>query len=181
MRQRWIKIVYAKTVYEFNTAWQSLKDHYRDESYLSIFQYLMKTWLKHKEMFVKAWTNSQLHFDNAASNRAEGINYSTKYDLPNSRGNLQDLLDAFKVYILGHIDKLAQSLKNDRTNRHPRLGKNPLYNRLWGVISHFAIKKVEVDRERYNLHATDPDNVIIPECTKVMRKSIGLPYAHIFQ
>ena len=68
-----MKVVYAKTIQEFDTAWQSLKDNYRDESYLPIFQYLIKTWLKHKEMFVKAWTNSQLHFNNAASNRAEGI------------------------------------------------------------------------------------------------------------
>ena len=49
-----MKVVYAKTIQEFDTAWQSLKDHYRDESYLLIFQYLMKTWLKHKEMFIKA-------------------------------------------------------------------------------------------------------------------------------
>ena len=55
-----MKVVYAKTIQEFDTAWQSLKHHYRDESYLLIFQYLMKTWLKHKEMFIKAWTNSQL-------------------------------------------------------------------------------------------------------------------------
>jgi hypothetical protein len=139
----------------------------------------MKTWLKHKEMFIKAWTNQQLHFDNAASNRAEGINYLVKFDLLNSRSNLQELLDAFKVYIIGHINKLAQSLEDDRTNQHPRLGKNPLYNQLWGVISHFAIKKVEEERQRYNLTTKDPDKVVIPGCTRVMRKSIGLPYAHV--
>jgi hypothetical protein len=43
----------------------------------------------------------------------------------------------------------------------------------------FAIKKVETERERYNLTATDPDKVIISGYTKVMRKSMGLPYAHV--
>jgi hypothetical protein len=32
-----MKVVYAKTVHEFDTAWQSLKNHYRDESYFLIF------------------------------------------------------------------------------------------------------------------------------------------------
>ena len=38
------------------------------------------------------------------------------------------------------------------------------------------IKKVEVERRRYNLSATDSDKVIIPGRTKVIRKSIGLSY-----
>jgi hypothetical protein len=41
--------------------------------------------------------------------------------------------------------------------------------------------KVEAERQRYNLTATDPDKVIIPGCTKVMRKSMGLPCAHVIQ
>jgi hypothetical protein len=97
-------------------------------------------------MFVKAYTRGYLYFNNAATNRAEGINYSIKFNLPYSRGNLQELLHSFKIYINNYADKLVQSLEDDRTNRYPRLRKNQLYSQCWGTISHFTIKKVKAIR-----------------------------------
>jgi hypothetical protein len=84
----------------------------------------MRTWLAYKEMFIKAYTSRYLHFNNAATNRAKSINYSVKFNLPHSRGNLQELLHSFKIYINNYADKLVQSLEDNRTNRYPRLGKN---------------------------------------------------------
>lgn len=38
-----------------------------------LLDYISKTWIKHKELFVVAWTNNYSHFGTVNTSRCEGL------------------------------------------------------------------------------------------------------------
>ena len=60
-------------------------------------KYLEKTWLVHKEKFVKAWTNNVKHFGNTTTCRVESAHNALKQWLATSTGSLDIMFE--KVHL----------------------------------------------------------------------------------
>ena len=112
-------IRWAQTETAFNTAYDALKARYQDEQYTDIFVYLNRTWFgKHKEKIIPAWTNKVLHFNNASSNRVEGIHYKIKWKIPKaSKPHLATLLDEIRRFLTRLNRGLLELITKDRAVR----------------------------------------------------------------
>lgn len=65
--ENWKYLIYAETVEQFDEEWKEMCVMCKD--FPDFISYISTTWLKHKEKFVSAWTNSVLHFGTTTSNR----------------------------------------------------------------------------------------------------------------
>ncbi|XP_021727080.1 uncharacterized protein LOC110694170 isoform X6 [Chenopodium quinoa] len=73
---RWFKIVNATTQAEYDRALTAMQ--VRWGKYPEVIQYVQRTWLCHKEKFVKFWTNQVLHFGNTTNCRVESQHSAVK-------------------------------------------------------------------------------------------------------
>ncbi|XP_021763625.1 protein FAR1-RELATED SEQUENCE 5-like [Chenopodium quinoa] len=81
---RWFKIVNATTQAEYDHALAAMQ--VRWGKYPAVIQYVKRTWLCHKEKFVKFWTNQVLHFGNTTNCRVESQHSAVKTWFESSTG-----------------------------------------------------------------------------------------------
>jgi hypothetical protein len=70
-----------------------------------VVQYIHSTWLVHKELFVKCWTDQHFHLGTRTTSRVEGAHSTLKKYLVSSTGN-------FAIFI-EKVDKYLKTQQND--------------------------------------------------------------------
>ena len=116
--QHFKAVRWARTEADFEIAYTALRDHYSDESYEPIFLYLRQTWFgRHKEKVIPAWTDKVLHFNNASSNRVEGMHAKIKRKIPASKPHLETLLDEIRRFLTRLNRAILDYITKDRLVR----------------------------------------------------------------
>ena len=98
-------------------------------------------WILHKEKIIKAWTNKILHYGTTVTSRAEGFQGDLKRHLPNSIGNLKDVVDQLVLLLRNrNVEHQAEIEKMKTRRRHQHI--QPIFTACHGIISPFALEKV---------------------------------------
>ncbi|XP_021727073.1 uncharacterized protein LOC110694170 isoform X5 [Chenopodium quinoa] len=108
---RWFKIVNATTQAEYDRALTAMQ--VRWGKYPEVIQYVQRTWLCHKEKFVKFWTNQVLHFGNTTNCRVESQHSAVKTWFESSTESLASALDTVWARVHCHISNHIIQIRND--------------------------------------------------------------------
>jgi hypothetical protein len=102
---------------------------------------LTNQWISHKEKIIKAWTNKILHYGTTVTSRAEGFQSYLKCHLPNSIGNLKDVVDQLVLLLRNrNIEHQAEIEKMKTHCWHQHL--QPIFTACHRIVSPFALEKV---------------------------------------
>ena len=80
------------------------------EAKRNLYNYLERTWLIHKEKFVKAWTNKVLHFGNTTTCRVESAHNALKKWLATSTGSIDSVFEKVHLEIDSQISGIRYLL-----------------------------------------------------------------------
>ncbi|ERF69733.1 hypothetical protein EPUS_09311 [Endocarpon pusillum Z07020] len=133
----WSQLLYATTETEYDRVWSILQRQFR-HSQPRILNYLTRTWLPFKETFIRAWTDKIRHYGNVDSSRAEGVHQAIKRQMGSQRIHLNDVVDHLSMYLDLHNKQLREELEYGQQKERTDL-QNPLYRKLHGHISYYAI------------------------------------------
>lgn len=172
-QEKWYKTIDAKTVDEFNTAWQEIQDFCAP----SIRNYLESTWYPVREKIVKAWTNAIPHMDNDTTSIAEGTHSFIKKFLGSSKSDILLAVDRINLG-LDSQDTALRSEINKQKSRHLKEFSQPLFESITRKVSYFALRKIGEQR-RLLLSASNESP--LPPCTRHFYQSLGLPCAHMIK
>lgn len=166
----WNSVVNAGDEPTFVAQWSQLRSQYPGK----ISEYLEKTWICHKERFVRTWTNKVLHFGNLVTSRAEGKHAVIKKWISVSSGDLRDVYKKLMLSVEHQEQEIRRALAYDRaTTRIPH--QQAIWAGVRRKLSHYALNKVEreVDKARH----PGP----LPVCTGSFHSTLGLPCAHMIR
>jgi MULE transposase domain len=174
----WSQLLYTETEAEYERIYHTLWYRYR---YLQpkILAYLDRIWLPHKETFIQAWTNKVRHYGNVDSSRAEGVHQAIKRRMGSKQAHLKDVVDHLLRYLNLHNKQLREELEYGQQNERTDL-QNPLYRKLHGHISYYAIDQVEAHRRSHNLTSKNAHLPLRP-CKHIFTITKGLPCSHLLQ
>jgi len=174
----WSQLLYATTEAEYDRVWGILQRQFRD-SQPRILNYLVRTWLPFKETFIRAWTDKIRHYGNVDSSRAEGVHQAIKRRMGSRQIHLNDVVDHLSMYLDLHNKQLREELEYGQQKERTDL-QNPLYRKLHGHISYYAIDQVEDHRRSHNLQLRNSHLPLTP-CKQLFTTTKGLPCAHLLQ
>jgi hypothetical protein len=163
----------ARTETDVEAAWQKLCGIYRAE-YPKIISYLDTTWMKHRKLFCRFWTDQITHFNNDASNRAEGCHQAVKKDLPTNMLHLQDVMKTLDLYLDRLNTKVVSLIEKDLHRPERQHTKNYMFVKLTYRISAYAINKLLGHLKLFKETHTSA----LPPCTGRFTKVWGIPCAH---
>ncbi|ERF75446.1 hypothetical protein EPUS_00239 [Endocarpon pusillum Z07020] len=118
-------------------------------------------------------------FCHVNSSRAESVHQAVKQQMISKQAHLNDVVDHLTRYLDIHNRQLRQELEYDQQNERTDL-QNPLYHKLHGYISYYAIDQIEEHRRFHNLTLRNAHLPLIA-CKQVFTTTKGLPCAHILQ
>ncbi|KAK1278378.1 hypothetical protein QJS04_geneDACA016887 [Acorus gramineus] len=151
---------------------QLLDDGYH--AYPNVISYLHGTWFdKHRERFVTAWIDRHMHLGNTSTNRVESHHAKLKRQLQTSMHNFVGSWQTIHNLLELHISEVRASFEESLT-RIPHRFRGHLYQDLVGVVSIYALHKLEIE-----ISASDgvgPDSDI---CDHSLHTTCGLPCAHM--
>ncbi|KAH1254638.1 hypothetical protein GmHk_04G011038 [Glycine max] len=134
--------------------------------------YACQTWvIRHKEKFVKAWTNKVMHLGNTTTNRVESAHWSLKRLLQNSLGDTCRVLEAMNNMMTLQHTQIKASFETS-THVVGHVFKVTLYKKLLGMVSRYALNEIIVEYEPVPYAGKN-----LSRCGYVMRSSHGLPCA----
>lgn len=174
----WSQLLYAQIEEAYNRMWQTTLQRYR-YAQPKIFSYLTRIWLPFKETFVQAWTDKIRYYRHVDSSIAEGVHRAVKRRMVSKQAHLNDVVDHLSRYLDLHNRQLRQELEYDQQNERTDL-QSPLYRKLRGHISYYAIDQVEEHRRFHNLTLK---NAYLPltACKQALTTTKGLLCAYILQ
>ncbi|KAJ1412039.1 OTU domain [Sesbania bispinosa] len=133
--------------------------------------YVNHTWLMaHKEKFVDAWINKNMHLGTTTTNRVESAHSRLKNMLQDCRGDLCNCWDAMNNMITLQHTEIKGSFQRSIMVVEHRFNK-PLYNELRGLVSRNALALID---EKQHINYVGIDN---SACGCTLRKTHGLPCA----
>ena len=109
----WYEVTSSKTFTDFEVNWKKLCKDYED--YPTVLSYLQKQWLPLKEHFVDAWVSTQLHFNNRATSRAEGLHGGLKRHLLVNTGDLSRIHENAAHLINRQVHELEGAVETAKT------------------------------------------------------------------
>ncbi|KAI3868254.1 hypothetical protein MKX03_000165 [Papaver bracteatum] len=145
-----------------------------EERYPAAIKYIHETVLENKEYFAYAWTNEIRHYGNQTSNRVEGAHNVFKKYLENSRGGIiecwKHMHNMFRSQL---VDIKAYFQKNINFIKHE-------HNITEFKGLHHHVSQYALDIIRSELGKLDKlGNMCEKLCGCILRKTHGLPYAHM--
>ncbi|XP_057424437.1 protein FAR1-RELATED SEQUENCE 5-like [Lotus japonicus] len=143
--ENWKCLIYAETVEQFDEEWKEMCVMCKD--FPDFISYISTTWLKHKEKFVSAWTNSVLHFGTTTSNRAESAHSTLKRMLKDGRGDLCAAWDAVDRLTTVRHNEIKASFERSINLVEHRF-KSPMYTNIRGFVSRKAMQLMEDEQNR---------------------------------
>ncbi|KAL4590600.1 hypothetical protein LXL04_003537 [Taraxacum kok-saghyz] len=108
----WINVAYSTTTTMFEYNWAEFELSYQAKKVA--LEYIKKTWLPWKEMFVSAWTDNYLHLGNHASSRAEGAHAKLKLYLQVSTGGFQGVKEKIFLAITNEFNEIKVKLAYEK-------------------------------------------------------------------
>jgi MULE transposase domain len=176
---QWLRLLYAQTEMAYDQALESIENQH-STSQGQIINYLERAWLPFKETFILAWTNKIRHYGHVDSSRAEGVHQAIKRRMGRSQAHLNDIVDHLSRYLDLHNRSIRQELEYNHQKQRTDL-QSPLFRKLHGRISYYALDEVERHRRYHKLTLQNPE-VSLQPCTQVVTTTTkGLPCAHILQ
>ncbi|KAH1212827.1 hypothetical protein GmHk_14G040918 [Glycine max] len=159
-------------------AWGSLVDCPSESSfdeYLKNFEmtcspgpmfvdYVCQTWvIRHKERFVKAWTNKVMHLGNTTTNRVESAHWSLKRFLQKSVGDICSVWEVMNNMMTLQHTQIKASFETST---------NLVQKKLLGMVSRYTLNEIAAEYEHVAYAGKNPSR-----CGCVMRSTHGLPCA----
>jgi hypothetical protein len=178
-------VIYAKTVYEYETAWDVFQTKWAPQ-YPRIPTYIEDTWLlNYKTMIVTAWTNHVLHFGNTATSRVERAHLVVKDAVHNSSGDLDKVLNHISAILHRQQEEYRAELARQAASRPKKL-LNPIFRLVLERVAHKALfktdeivqrlRKLQEDHKKKN---TNSDVAFkLDPCTHSCFDSMGIPCIH---
>ena len=176
----WDKICQAATLAEYNQARAELEivdppliAEFRD----SLFQYADREYLanENNQKHCYFWTNGIRHFNKRVTSTAEGGHANIKRALESTLGDLPEVVRVIREKIEDQLRKIRLQHSSDK-NGNIRASLN---------IGIFCYLRHEISEYALDLIATHAKSVnattVLPECTCIFTKTLGLPYRHKIQ
>jgi hypothetical protein len=163
----------AKSEADVEAAWQKLCAVYRAE-YPGIISYLDKTWMKHRKLFCRFWTDKITHFNNDASNRAESCHQAVKKDLPINMLHLRSVIKTLTLYLERLNHSVLAEIEKDLHRPERRHTSNYMYGELIYRVSSYAIDKLI----KHLTFFKETHTSTLPPCTGRFTRVWGIPCAH---
>ncbi|KAK1258539.1 hypothetical protein QJS04_geneDACA023544 [Acorus gramineus] len=168
----WAEVMKSFTEVDFYRKLQLLEDEYR--SYPNVLSYLHATWLdKHRERFVTAWIDRQMHLGNTSTNRVESHHSKLKRALQTSTHNFVSSLQMIHNLLELQISDIRASFEESLT-KIPHRFQGYLFRHLVGVVSVYALQKLQM-----KICASDGVDQCESICGHALNSSCGLPCAHM--
>ncbi|XP_021775081.1 protein FAR1-RELATED SEQUENCE 6-like [Chenopodium quinoa] len=167
---RWFKIVNAITQAEYDRALAAMQ--VRWGKYPAVIQYVQRTWLCHKEKFVKFWMNQVLHFSNTTNCRVESQHSAVKTWFESSTGALDTVWARVHCHIGNRIIQIRNDLEASRSKIGQMYRQLPL-SRINGKVSQHCLKVLDNETKRMR----DLSYQVHERCGCAMRVTHGLPCA----
>ena len=175
-------VLHAKTVEAFDAAWNELKGKDAGEKWQRAAHYVESQWLKHhKELCVKAWTDSVRHYGTSTTSVVEGAHANLKGWLQTSHNDLLGFFEKMESFYDHQIDRYRNALARAQSHGVTPFINNPFYTRTIRVISTQGLKLVDLQRQKAVEDAKERvrnPQVEQPPCSHVFTRTMGLPCKH---
>lgn len=163
----WNLICWAETELEFDILWDAFCEQF--DHIPQIIEYLQRTWLSQREMFVECWVSKFLHLGCTTTSRVEGLHSFLKGFLSSSVDDLLTVTRGLTLAIEHQVEELEKIQSDDRVKRD-FVVQSDLYNQVAYKISRHALKTVQEQLEK-----CDDTSV----WTSRFTTSLGLPCGHV--
>jgi hypothetical protein len=163
----------ARSEADVEAAWQKLCGVYRAE-YPHIISYLEETWMKHRKLFCRFWTDQVNHFNNDASNRAESCHQAVKKDLPTNMLHLRSVIKTLTLYLKRLNHSVLTDMEKDLHRPERQHTSNYMYGELIYQVSAYAINQL-IDHLAF---FKEKHSSALPPCTGRFTRIWGIPCAH---
>ncbi|XP_021762658.1 uncharacterized protein LOC110727404 [Chenopodium quinoa] len=137
-----------------------------------VIDYVVDTWLIHKEKFVMFWTNQLLHFGNVNNCRVESQHSTLKCWIDSSTGSLDTVWAQVHCSIENQIIAIRNGLEACRATHGQKYKQKPLHQ-LNGKVSHYCLSILLGETNRMRGLSTD----VHRRCGCALRTTHGLPCA----
>lgn len=138
-------------------------------------EYLTVTYISFRHRFVKCFTNRLLHFETTSTSRGESGYAALKKQLGSSNGDLKAVVDGISLLLTNELHNYLIAI-NSAKDRYPTDLRKPIFQRLAGQVTSFALRKI---LRQYNLLVEQP--TAIRACTGIFTTITGLPCSHKIQ
>ncbi|CAA0831094.1 Unknown protein, partial [Striga hermonthica] len=167
---KWKKVVEANT-------WQKYKDAVEDmivtyAKFPHVLDYVDKTWLAHKEKFVKVWTDTVLHFGNTTTCRVESSHATLKRWLETSTGSLDTVWEKIDKEIESQLTKVRETLESSRLRMSTGYRGFP-FEQLKLRVSHYCMDILNDELQKMRDFGKD----VCDLCDCALKYTHGLPCA----
>jgi hypothetical protein len=168
------QVIFAPTIADMETAWQSFQEEYAHEAFAEAIQYISNQWMVDgvKQRFLRCYTNETLHFGETASSRVEGSHAYLKRFIRWSTGDLLTVMKKVRTAVASRHIAINQSIVEDRQMIPERVA-TALFRSVLGWVAPTALSTVARLLEE---HQKAEGKVVI--CTHYHRQSLGLPCIH---
>lgn len=161
--QDWNSIYLAPNEDEWRNLWEQFREKY---CHLTRFcDYVDKTWLVYKEMFVEVWVSKVRHFGCTTTSRVEGLHAFLKQFISSSVGDLLTVTQELTLAIEHQINELSKIHSDDRVKRDfaARIG---VFDDVVYMVSRHALSLV-------NQHCIKTSGNLL--CRSIFLTTMGLP------
>ncbi|PWA41955.1 hypothetical protein CTI12_AA549380 [Artemisia annua] len=137
-----------------------------------VIPYLNKTWLiRHKELFVVAWTKRYMHFGNHTTSRVESQHAKLKLYLDSSQSDLERVVSYIHEVVKSQFTGIKASIQESRMVIRHRYDM-PHFQNLNRFVSLYALDIIFYEFQKCE------DVEIYENCGCQLRTSYGLPCSH---
>ena len=135
----WTGVCLSQTEADFDSNWDAFSaKHGVDTRQVN---YLLTTWLPHKQRFVAAWTNKDRHLDNTATSRVEGAHAALKNQILTRNIDLLKLFQGMYRLWETQLHEFETKIGYQQMSRLPRFDP-PLWRHVTCRISRYALGRV---------------------------------------
>jgi hypothetical protein len=164
----WQQVTYSKTPKLYVDNLKEVKKLLATQ--LAVLNYMEKSIIPVKHLFVVAWACQHPHLQNLNTSRVESGHVYLKTFVTNSTGDLLSVFKALAQAVDAQINQVHKSIEKDTMKKLVNVPKS--FVPLLGEISLFAIKQ---SLNQFNcLWKLDPTET----CSSTLTKGVGIPCAH---
>ncbi|KAK9714732.1 hypothetical protein RND81_06G115600 [Saponaria officinalis] len=163
----WYYVIYAATYDKLTEALAAM-----NEKWPSMVDYIQRTWLIHREKFLKLYTNTITHYGNTSTSRVESAHAVLKEWLHSAGLSVDTIWTHFHALIEGQHVQIRKALEDSRSkSRKDKFGR--LFNLLKGNVSTYALGLMGLEFDR----GTELGYRLDEGCGPAVRTTHGLPCA----
>ncbi|KAK9698733.1 hypothetical protein RND81_08G127400 [Saponaria officinalis] len=163
----WYYVVYAATDDQLTTTLAAM-----NEKWPSMVEYIERTWLVHREKFLRLYTNTSTHYGNTSTSRVESAHSVLKEWLHSAGLSVDTIWTRYHALMEGQHVEIRKALQDSRSKgKKDKYGR--LLNLLKGKLSMYALGLMSAEFDR----GTELGDRLDERCGHAMRTTHGLPCA----